>query len=209
MQLHVDSLSQNRGSRRVIDNLSFRISAGEALLLTGPNGAGKTTLIRTVAGYLRPSAGSIRLEGGNNERSLAEQCHYVGHLNGLKANLTVEENCAFWAAYLEGQSAADVAPRVLAALERLSVESLRSIPAGYLSAGQKRRVALARVLAVARPLWLLDEPTSSLDSASAALVAGLINDHIESGGLAIAATHLPIPLKASRELRLGGGEIAA
>jgi heme exporter protein A len=203
LQLLVESLSQNRGSRRVIDNLSFRVPAGEALLLTGANGAGKTTLIRTIAGYLKPQAGTVRLDGGDAERSLAEQCHYVGHLNGLKANLTVEENCAFWAGYLHDRPASDVAQRAREALDRLEVGSLRSIPAGYLSAGQKRRVALARLIAVDRPLWLLDEPTASLDAESASLVAGLINDHTAAGGLAVAATHLPLELERAHELRLG------
>lgn len=200
----VEHLTVERGGREILRQLSFRAEAGEVLLLTGPNGSGKTTLIRTVAGFLRPVAGRIVLEGVGDEIELAELCHYVGHVNGSKNGLTVEENLAFWASYLGGGGATVQAERVALALERFNLRALSDIPAGYLSAGQKRRLGLARLLVADRPLWLLDEPTVSLDSASAALLAGVLDAHVAAGGLAVAATHLPLGLARARELRLGG-----
>ncbi|MGQ0673546.1 MAG: heme ABC exporter ATP-binding protein CcmA [Hyphomicrobium sp.] len=202
MQLIVDDLTQRRGGRRVIDGLSFRVSSGEALVLLGANGTGKTTLMRTLAGFLAPDSGSVRLDGGIADTPVGEQCHFVGHLNGLKSNLTVAENLVFWAEYLTGQPLPSIDGRVVDALEAFAIGGLARIPAGYLSAGQKRRVALARLLVVERPLWLLDEPTASLDTASAKQVSRAITAHTASGGLAIVATHLPLDLEAARELRL-------
>jgi len=199
VQLIAQHLVLTRGVRKVVDGLSFSVESGETLLLTGPNGVGKTTLIRALAGLLKPSAGTIRLTGGAEERELAEQAHYVGHLNGAKPALTVAENLDFWARYLGGTGGrATVGP----ALEQFDLATLAEIPAGYLSAGQKRRLGLARLLVVARPIWLLDEPTVSLDAASAALLARVIDAHNASGGLAVAATHLPLGLTRSRELSL-------
>ena len=106
-----------RGGRSIIDNLSFAVSTGETLVLRGPNGAGKTTLLRSLAGFLRPEQGSIRLDGGDGERTIAEQCHFVGHLNGIKANLTVAENLSFWAEYLESDQTGNVRARFGPALE--------------------------------------------------------------------------------------------
>lgn len=178
-------------------------------MLTGPNGAGKTTLIRTLAGFMKPASGAIRVEGGDGERSIGEQCHAIGHQNGHKANLTVEENLTFWAEYLDGLTGSDVPGRVANAMQAFGVDHLARIPAGYLSAGQKRRVALARLMATWRPIWLLDEPTASLDANSAALVGEAIRAHISRGGLAVVATHLPLGLTAARELRLGADGTAA
>ena len=202
MQLIVENLVQLRGGRTIIDHLSFTASDGEALVLTGPNGAGKTTLMRTLAGFLRPEAGTIQLDGGDPERTLAEQCHFIGHLNGTKSTLTVAENLTFWAEYLDGMTGPDVPGRVANALEAFELANLARVPAGYLSAGQKRRVALARLMVTWRPLWLLDEPTSSLDTASAALVRDCIDAHTGRSGLAVVATHLALGLKRARELRL-------
>ncbi len=203
MKLAIDSLSVARGERIVISDLTFAVDAGDALLLTGPNGAGKTTLMRAIAGFLAPRSGSIRLEGGDEDREIAEQCHYVGHLNGLKGSLSVAENLAFWARYLGRGGPDDESARVERALERLDLLALASIPAAYLSAGQKRRVGLARLIAAYRPVWLLDEPTSSLDAASSAIVASLIEEHAAAGGIVLAATHLPMGVATARELRLG------
>ena len=135
MQLIVENLVQVRGGRTIIDHLSFSVAGGEALLLTGPNGAGKTTLMRTLAGFLRPEAGSIRLDGGDPERTIAEQCHFIGHLNGIKANLTVAENLTFWAEYLDGMTGADVPGRVANALEAFEIAQLGAHP-GRLSLGR-------------------------------------------------------------------------
>ncbi|MEZ5843488.1 MAG: heme ABC exporter ATP-binding protein CcmA [Hyphomicrobiaceae bacterium] len=191
-------LTIERGHRAVIRSLSFRAVAGEALVLTGPNGAGKTTLIRAIAGFLPLAAGVLKLEGGDDDRDLGEQCHYVGHANAVKANLTVHENLAFWAGYL-GSDAASVP----GALEAFSLTDLARAPAAMLSAGQRRRVGLARLLVARRSVWLLDEPTVSLDATSVRLLAEAVTRHCASGGIAVAATHLPLGLDNARELRLG------
>lgn len=191
-----------RGGRRIIEGLSFELGAGEALLLTGRNGSGKTTLIRTIAGYLSLQSGSITLAGEGGELEVVSSAHYVGHLDANKASLTVLENLAFWRAYLAPEaSGGDDA--IWRALEAFEIDALADIPAGYLSAGQKRRLGLARLLVADRPLWLLDEPTVSLDTQSTALLAGIIGRHVAAGGLVVAATHLPLGLDGARELRLG------
>ena len=164
MQLVAENLVLERGGRNVVDGLSLRLERGAALVLTGPNGSGKSTLLRALAGYLRPAAGSVRITGAGEDREASEVCHFVGHLDGIKTHLTAAENLSFWATYLGGQ--ANVATRVEAALQAFALDALADIPAGYLSAGQKRRLALARLSAAERPLWLLDEPTVSLDAAS-------------------------------------------
>ena len=166
MKLIAEGLTSIRGGRTLFAGLSFAVGAGEALLLLGPNGAGKTTLIRTIAGLLGPAAGTIRLEGGDAERSVGEQCHYVGHLNAVKSSLTVEENATFWCRFLGGRR-----DGLDAALAAFGLAALRDIPAAYLSAGQKRRLGLARVLLADRPIWLLDEPTVSLDRAAQEVLA--------------------------------------
>ena len=207
MQLQVTDLVVTRGSRRIIDGLTFEVDAGEALLLTGRNGSGKTTLIRTLAGYLSPLQGKVVLNGLGEDRELHEACHYIGHLNANKASLTVLENLAFWQSYLGGGPPAgrhDLhRDRLWSALEAFEIDPLADFPAGYLSAGQKRRLGLARLLVAERPVWLLDEPTVSLDVQSTALLAQIIDAHVAGGGLVIAATHLPLGLGRTRELRLG------
>jgi heme exporter protein A len=179
------------------------VTRGEALLLTGPNGAGKTTLLRALAGLLPPASGSIRVEGSGGDPDLLEACHYVGHRNGLKAALTVAENAAFWGAYLDPAPGEALTEDVWTALERFGLAALADIPAGYLSAGQQRRLALTRLLVARRPVWLLDEPTVSLDAAAAALLAEVVADHLRAGGVAVAATHVELNLSGARELRLG------
>jgi len=199
----------------VIDGLSLLAVEGECLILRGPNGAGKTTLIRTLAGFLDPIEGSVMLAAPADELAgssrpsldqdipLPEQSHYIGHLNGIKSNLTVAENLAFWNAYLDpGAAKGERLDRIDEALETFGLMPLEDIPAGYLSAGQKRRVGLARLLLADRPLWLLDEPTVSLDSASVAILAGLIERHLAGGGLAVAATHIPLGLDKARVFEL-------
>lgn len=203
MQLIAEHLVIERGGRAIIKDVSFSAAAGEALVLTGPNGAGKTTLLRTLSGFLRPVAGTLRLEGGEPDKTIAEQAHVVGHFNAVKTGLSVRENVAFWAEYLgQGQGNGNAA-RVDEALAHFGLSALESFPAGYLSAGQKRRLGLARLLAADRALWLLDEPAVSLDAASAALLAKAVNAHTGSGGIVIAATHMPLGFERSRELKLG------
>jgi heme exporter protein A len=204
MKLIVDRLSVMRGDRMVVTQLSFAVDRGEALVLIGPNGAGKTTLIRAIAGLLRPAGGQIRLEGAQPDRTPSEECHYVGHLNGVKASLTVEQNAAFWSRYLGGTP--DV---VETALATFGLAGARDVPAGYLSAGQRRRLALARLLLARRPLWLLDEPTVSLDQAAQELLTEVVDAHLAGGGLVVAATHAPLGFARSRELRVGAAALAA
>jgi heme exporter protein A len=204
MKLVGDKLSSVRGSRTLFAELSFDVSAGQSLLVTGPNGAGKTTLLRTIAGFLRPQAGRVALELGRPDHTLSEQCHYVGHLNAVKGTLTVAENAAFWNAFLGGAR-----ERVETALATFGLAALRDIPAGYLSAGQKRRLGLARVLLAERPIWLLDEPSSSLDEAAQRALTEVVNAHLAAGGLVVSATHTPLAFTNSRELRLSGAPQAA
>jgi heme exporter protein A len=204
MKLIVDRLSVMRGDRMVVTQLTFSVDSGEALVLTGPNGAGKTTVIRTIAGLLRPAGGQIRLEGAQPDRAPSEECHYVGHLNGVKASLTVAENATFWARYVGGASDA-----VEVALATFGLAGARDVPAGYLSAGQRRRLALARLLLARRPIWLLDEPTVSLDEAAQQLLTQAVDAHLAAGGLVVAATHAPLGFDGSRELQLGPAALVA
>ncbi len=204
MKLVADRLSSSRGGRALFADLSFAVPEKGALLVTGPNGAGKTTLIRTIAGFLQPDAGAVRLEGASLDHALGEQCHYLGHANAIKAALTVGENASFWSRFLGGAR-----ERLDVALQAFGLASLRDIPAGYLSAGQKRRLGLARLLLAERPLWLLDEPTTSLDSAGQNALAQVVNRHLAAGGLVMAATHLPLGFTGAQELRLGAGTATA
>jgi|ERR1043165_3185167 heme exporter protein A len=190
-------LSCIRGSRSIFDSVNLELSSGEALVLVGPNGSGKSSLLRLIAGLLPPAAGRIELAGGVAENTLAEQAHYLGHLDALKLSLTVAENLGFWVRYLGGDSGA--VPRALASI---GLGGLADLPAAYLSAGQRRRLSLARLIAVPRPLWLLDEPTSALDAAGQERLAELMRQHLGNGGLIVAATHGPLGIEA-RELRLG------
>jgi heme exporter protein A len=204
MKLIGDKLSAIRGGRTLFADLSFSVDAGEALLVMGPNGAGKTTLLRTIAGFLHPAGGRISLEGGKSDHALSEQCHYVGHLNAVKTNLTVAENATFWGRFLGGRS--DGLPR---ALDAFGLAALRDISAGYLSAGQRRRLGLTRLLLAQRRLWLLDEPTASLDEGAQQTLTQVIDAHLADGGLAVIATHAPLALTRPRELRLGAMAQAA
>jgi heme exporter protein A len=205
MELKGIDLSCVRGGRRVFAGMSFSAPAGKPLLLTGANGAGKSSLLRLIAGLIRPDRGKVVLEGGDGELTVGEQAHYVGHLDPLKGALTVMENLLFWVRFLNGGAAA--APREAAegGLEAVGLGELADLPAGYLSAGQRRRLSLARMLALPRPIWLLDEPTTALDVASQARLAGVMQAHLDGGGLILAATHGPLGLAGASELRLGPG----
>lgn len=202
MELVGEAMTCVRGGRTVFSRLSFRIAAGEALVLLGRNGAGKSSLLRLIAGLLRPAAGTIVLNGSDAELSVGEQAHYLGHQDALKPSLSVRENLAFWASFLAGTKAGG-ADAVADALAAVGLDDLAELPAGYLSAGQRRRLSLARLLAVPRPLWLLDEPTAALDAGAQARLAELMQDHLTAGGLILVATHGPLGLDAARELRLG------
>jgi heme exporter protein A len=198
MKLIADKLSVLRDSRPIFTGLSFALEAGSSLILRGPNGAGKTTLLRVIAGLLPASAGRLRVEGGPAEGSVSELCHYVGHLNAIKPNLTVEENARFWQRFL-GAGGQHVAQ----ALAAFGLAGLGDIPAAYLSAGQKRRLALARVLLTPRAIWLLDEPAAALDQDAEAALSAAVTARLAGGGLVIAATHQPLNWPHARVLRLG------
>ena|SRR5216684_513692 len=187
-----------RGGREVFSGLDFAVSSGEALAVTGPNGSGKTSLLRLIAGLLTVAGGSIDLEGGEAEMTLPEQAHYLGHRDALKPALSVLENLSFWRDFLGGDPFD--ADKSLAAV---GLDHATHLPAAYLSAGQRRRLSVARLLTVRRPVWLLDEPTNALDAAGQSLFAGLMQEHLARGGLIIAATHAPLGVQA-KQLRLGG-----
>jgi heme exporter protein A len=199
VELRVSQLCVERGGRMVLDRVTLAAEQGAALVVTGPNGVGKTTLLRAIAGYLPVASGTIDLEGGNPELEVAEQLHYVAHQNAIKTTMTVRENLDFWSVMLDGEGTASVER----ALDTFHLSELASFPAGYLSAGQKRRTALARLLVARRMLWLLDEPTVALDAASRDAFIEAGNEHLDSGGIIIAATHIPLPFTNSRELPLG------
>jgi heme exporter protein A len=196
MKLVVENLTCRRGLRTIFEDLSFELEAAKGLLLTGANGSGKTTLLRMLAGFIEPAGGTIRLDGGDAERELAEQCHYVGHHNGIKNSFTVKENLEFLGEYLDGDHFDE-------ALDTFRLRGLEDIPAGIMSAGQKRRLGLARLILIKRPVWFLDEPSVSLDVQSVEILAGVVSSHIEQGGLAIAATHVPLGLDLKQELKMG------
>jgi heme exporter protein A len=205
VQLVAENLVLSRGGRTVIDGLTVRLSPGDALVLTGANGTGKTTLLRALGGFLAPVAGRVRFDG-TGEREGRELVHFVGHLDGVKPHLTVAENLAFWTTYLGG-GGGDA--RLEGALSRFGLSALAGIPAGYLSAGQKRRLALARLQAVSRPVWLLDEPTVSLDTSAVAQLTALLDEHVAAGGIAVVATHIPVAVAGAKVMRLGAPETAA
>ncbi len=304
MELIGRDLACIRGGREVFASVGFHVDAGKALLVVGPNGSGKSSLLRLIAGLLRPAAGTVALNGGKAELSVAEQAHYLGHQDALKPSLSVRENLEFWAAFLgggtgngfayktsflhenpppngpawpspetgrsadknspeggqstsggiegaenqpghgavtltleRGRSANESSPgggqitahdpspsprpdppssvdgegehppdNVGAALGAVGLDELADLPAAYLSAGQRRRLSIARLLAVPRPLWLLDEPSAALDAAAQVRLTALMHGHLSGGGLILAATHGPLGLNAAQELRLGGAQ---
>jgi heme exporter protein A len=218
IRLSAHDLGCVRGGREVFEGVNFTVAAGEALAVTGRNGAGKTTLLRLIAGLLEPALGRLELTGGAGEATLAEQAHYLGHRDALKPALSVLENLQFWGAYLGdklGDKDASIASG-LAALAAVALDGLAGLPAAYLSAGQRRRLAIARLVAAPRPIWLLDEPTAALDTASQERLADLMRSHLAGGGIIVAATHGPLGLDGVKELRIeppvyphGGGEKTA
>ncbi len=198
MRLSVENLACQRGGRDVFAGVSFALAAGEALTVTGRNGSGKSSLLRLIAGLLRPVDGRITLDGGDSELTLGEQAHYLGHQDALKPALTVRENVSFWSRYLGPTGSAPEAALTLTGLAELA-----DLPVAYLSAGQRRRLSLARLAVVKRPIWLLDEPASALDSSGQTRLSGMMHEHLAQGGLILAAAHGGIGLERSKELRLG------
>lgn len=185
MELRVTDLTVTRGVLRVLSGVSFSMATGEALILRGPNGIGKTTLLRSIAGLQPPLDGTVSAP--------AESFAYAGHADGLKATLSVAENLEFWASVF---GSGDIGP----ALEAFELTPLAARPAGLLSAGQKRRLGLARLLVTGRPVWILDEPTVSLDVDAVAMFVAAIRAHLGSGGSALMATHIDLGLTEARIL---------
>jgi heme exporter protein A len=196
MRLVGEQVEVSRGERSIFDGIAFDVPAGKALVVTGPNGSGKSTLLKAIAGFLQISAGKIRLEGGDPEKSLGEHCHYLAHANALKPQLSVHENLSFWQGFL------GAGLEISQALDAVGLSGIGDLPAGYLSAGQKRRVAIARLLVTSRPVWLVDEPTSALDAASEARFAAIVDRHLQQGGIVVAATHQPLGLEGALALDL-------
>lgn len=201
----IQKLSAQKGERLLFEDIGFELKAGESLLLKGPNGSGKTTLLQLLAGADNAQTGSIDIytaAGGKTPRAdgVLGISHFVTHQDALKKNLTVKENLIFWTQYMGG----DVS-RVDSALRTVGLEPMPHILSVRLSAGQKKRLMLARLLTVSHPLWLLDEPSVALDDDGQKLLARLMKEHIEAGGILIASTHLPLGVEFTKILKLDGG----
>jgi heme exporter protein A len=196
MRLIAGNLSAERGGETVFSGLNFSAGAGEMLIVTGANGAGKTTLLRVIAGLLPASGGSLSLEDAR-EGGIGLNCHFLGVQNALKPALTLSQNLAFWRGFT-GHRLRTVED----ALVCVGLGGLGATPFAYLSTGQKRRAAIARILVSHRPLWLLDEPTSGLDRHGEVMFAGLLREHLGSGGIAVAATHLDLGVEGAKQLRM-------
>jgi heme exporter protein A len=198
--LQAEGIAAFRGERLVLSDLSFTVEPGGALLLIGPNGSGKSTLLRLLAGLVRPAAGRVLWNGEEALADLplhARRLAYLGHLDAVKPGLTAAENLVFAATAAGGRVG------VHAALADFALDELAQLPARMLSAGQRRRLALARVALSPAPLWLLDEPTLGLDTPSLDRAGGVFSRHRAKGGMIIAATHVALPLPGAAELHLG------
>lgn len=196
-RLTLQSLAVQRGERLLFEGLDLELNAGEAVVLVGPNGVGKTSLLRAVAGFIAPLSGEVRFAGPAGEiepaQARREDCHLIGHQDGLKSGRTAREELIFWALWTGAERHA-----ALAAAERLGVERALDLEVRKLSAGQKRRLALARLMAAKRSLWLLDEPIAPLDAAARALFGAMMAEHLAAGGLILAAAHDPLAVDARR-----------
>ncbi len=201
--VRIKGLSLARGERTLFSGLDLALESGQAGALLGRNGAGKTSLLRAVAGLLRPQAGTITFEGQDGasleaETARAEGLHLAGHHDGLKTTRTAWEELLFQAQWTGGTEAS-----ARAAVERLDLSRLLDLEVRRLSAGQRRRVSLARLLASPRPLWLLDEPMAPLDAGHRALFGEILAEHLAGGGMLLAAVHDPLPIPA-RSVEIGG-----
>lgn len=196
--LQIEGLALSRGGRPLFEGLSLTLQAGQACALTGRNGAGKTSLLRAVAGLIAPDRGTIGFGAVEPARARAEDLHLLGHLDGLKTSRTAREELGFWARWMGGD---DATARSAAAAFELT--ALLDLEVRRLSAGQRRRLALARMIAAPRPIWLLDEPLSPLDAGWRARLGAIMAEHLKTGGLILAAVHDPLPIPAIG-LEVGG-----
>lgn len=201
MKLSGHNLSCERGGRLVFSGLDFSVGDGEMLILRGPNGAGKTSLLRVIAGLNEVADGELKFEGGADDVPIAQHSQFIAHQDAFKPALTVEENLQFWSDYFGGGD-------VQLALEAFSLERLASFSAALLSAGQKRRLALGRLAMIERPIWLLDEPTVGLDTASVKQLQTLMHKHLDGGGIIIATTHIDLGIKQAKVLDFADLEVA-
>lgn len=203
LRLVAHDLACARGGRPVFAGVSFQLEAGRTLAVTGPNGAGKSSLLRLVAGLLRAESGSVALESEDEEEApVHDLAHYLGHADALKPALTLAETLRFFAAlYRQGEAVAEA--ELVACAGTVGLAHALDLHVGVLSAGQRRRAALARLMLAPRPLWLLDEPTAALDADGETLLGELMRGHLEARGLILAATHqtLPVTPDAALELR--------
>ncbi|RDJ09619.1 heme ABC exporter ATP-binding protein CcmA [Rhizobium grahamii] len=204
MHLEATNLAARRGEDLIFEGLSFGLEAGQALVLTGKNGSGKSTLLRVVAGLLRQERGTVSFTDshGDTHKRVGEISHYLGHRNAMKSELTVAENLEFWRRFLGQMHGPSVSIDEAAAA--VGLEGITHLPFGYLSAGQQRRFAFAKLLIAYRPVWILDEPTAALDTSGDRLFAELIEAHRRNGGIVLAATHQPLGLEGVQELRMTG-----
>jgi heme exporter protein A len=204
LRLIARDLACIRGGRIIFEDLSFTAASGEALVVTGPNGAGKSSLLRQIAGLVDIAGGTLALEGGAPDTTLPEQAHYIGHLDALKSAMSVADTASFWSDFLGG-----TASGIDAAFEIFDLAALADLPVAYLSAGQRRRLALARLLIAPRPLWLLDEPSVALDAASFSRLVAAMEHHLVGGGIIVAATHQDLGLASVTSLDLSRAKVPA
>ncbi|KQW86545.1 heme ABC exporter ATP-binding protein CcmA [Brevundimonas sp. Root1279] len=197
--LSVAGLTLSRGERVLFRDLSLSVASGEAVALTGANGAGKTSLLRAIAGFIRPDAGTIEFTAADAAEARAKHLHWLGHLDGLKGARRARDELAFQARW-HGADATGLA----AAIDVLALEPLLDLEVRKLSAGQRRRLAFARLVAAPRPLWLLDEPFAPLDARWRKALGVLMQAHLDKGGAILAAVHDPLPV-ANRAVDVGGG----
>ena len=207
MRLIAEDLAARRGEDLIFVNVSFQLAPGEAMVLTGRNGSGKSTLLRVLAGLLRPEKGRVEavFRDGRESRPAREVSHYLGHRNAMKQELTVVENLGFWQSVL-GDVEGGGGRSIEEAADMVGLGGITHLPFGYLSAGQQRRFAMAKLLVAHRPVWILDEPTAALDASADEMFAGLVHEHLANGGIAIAATHQPLGLKDAKALVMKGFE---
>ncbi|MEK9969335.1 MAG: heme ABC exporter ATP-binding protein CcmA [Ferrovibrio sp.] len=206
----VEQLACIRGERQLFHDLTFRLAPGEALLLHGPNGSGKSSLLRLLAGFLPEASGRVLWDGTpalQDADAHRARLQYLGHQDAVKSQLGTDDNLLFWA-QLYGLDAEAAAKAVDAALEAAGLTRQRRLPGRYLSAGQKRRLALARLLLKPATLWLLDEPTNALDTSAVAWLGELLTAHRAKGGMVILASHVAVPLPAARQLDLPDGRLS-